>query len=72
MCIKTFYAIFDRTPMIRVVTESYGELNQIMTGMSLDREEYTCPVIDRRQARALNKELSNRILNLQGGKNEQA
>lgn len=61
MCQKTFYAIFDRTQTARAVAESYGELNQIATGLGLDREEYCFPIITKKDARKLNKELSNQL-----------
>lgn len=64
MCKQTSYAIFDMTPRVRAVTESYNELNQIMTGLGLDREDYVCPIISKEDAEKLKRELSNRAKNL--------
>jgi hypothetical protein len=60
---KNQYAIFDRALRVRAVTESYNELNQIMTGLGLDGEDYICPIVTRECAKRLKIELSNRLLN---------
>ncbi len=60
MCKRDFYAIFDGTPKVIAIANSYKELNEIITGMGLDKQNYVCPVIDRREARKLRRELSDR------------
>jgi len=60
MCRRNYYAIFDETiNEVKAIVGNHRELTVLMTGMY--QEGYTYSMIDRKEARRLNKELSDRV-----------